>query len=115
MGSILTCKEVSDAILAASGIHDNRNCGGQFSFGFDLAQTIRLQLAQLCWRRHWGYDSATLLGAIETQGVATRREPITEFRPMPPHGSKRQLMVPGGPFMSETATSWGPNHLKDSQ
>lgn len=60
-------KEVSDAILAALVIHDNRNCGGQFYCGSDLAQTIRLQFAQLCWRCHRRSDSGTLLGVIETQ------------------------------------------------
>ena len=69
MSSILNYKEVSDAVLAALVIHGNRNCGGQFCCGSGLAQTIRLQFAQLCWRCHRRSDSATLLGAIETQGV----------------------------------------------
>ena len=62
-------KEVSDAILAAFIIHDNRNCGGQFCCRPDLAQAIRLQFAQLCWRCHRRSDSGPLLGAIETQGI----------------------------------------------
>ena len=64
---IYNYKEVSDAILAALVIHDNRNCGGQFYCGSDLAQTIRLQFTQLCWRCHRRSDSGTLLGVIETQ------------------------------------------------
>ena len=40
-----------------------------FFCGSDLAQTIRLRFAQLCRRCHRRSDSATLLGAIETQGV----------------------------------------------
>jgi hypothetical protein len=65
---ICNYKEVSDAVLAALIIHGNRNCGDQFCCGSDLAQTIRLQFAQLCWRRHRRTDSVALLGAIETQG-----------------------------------------------
>jgi hypothetical protein len=62
-------KEVSDAVLATVVIHDNRNCSDQFDCGSDLAQTIQLQFAQLCWRCHRRFDSGTLLGAIEAQGV----------------------------------------------
>ena len=68
--NICNYKEVSDAILAALGFHVNRNFGDQFYCGFYLAQTIRLQLAQLCWWCHRRSDSGTLLGVIETQGVA---------------------------------------------
>jgi hypothetical protein len=93
--TILNYKEVSDAILAALVIHDNRNCGGQFFCGSDLEQTIRFQFAQLCWRCHRRFDSSTLLGAIETQeveGELTRThlkkvsngfyvEPVSPLRP----------------------------------
>ena len=67
--NICNYKEVSDAILATLVIHDNRNCRYQSCCGSDLAQTIRLQFAQLCWRCHRRSDSGTLLGAIETQEV----------------------------------------------
>ena len=62
-------EEVSDAVLAALVIHDNRNCGDQFDCGFDLAQTVQLQFAQLCWRCHRRSDSGTFLGAVEAQEV----------------------------------------------
>jgi hypothetical protein len=50
------------------------------------------------------------LGAIETQAVEgkakiARRKSITEYKAMPPHGSKRQLMVPGGLFMAVADSS----------
>jgi len=77
-------KEVSDAILAAIGINDNRNCGDQFCCGFDLAQTIRLQLARLCWRSHWRFDRSTLLGVVETQGLSGEVGGMSEIlRDMP--------------------------------
>ena len=60
-------KEVSDAVLAAIGIHDHRNCGDQFCCGPGLAPAIRFQPARLCRRCHRRYDSANLLGAVETQ------------------------------------------------
>ena len=103
-GTTYNYKEVSDAILAALVIHDNRNCGGQFCCGSDLAQTIRLRFAQLCWRCHRRSDSVTLLGAIETQGVEGE---LTKLR-------ARDCLLNTSPCqpMAQEANSWPPkDHL----
>ena len=61
-------KEVSYAILAATGIGDSSNYGGQLHGRLDLAETIQFQLAELPWRRDRRPDGGTRLGAVKAGG-----------------------------------------------
>ena len=56
--------------MAAVGIDASGNCGDQFYCRVNLAQTIRLRLAELPWRCDRRSDSSTDLGVFEADGIA---------------------------------------------
>ena len=61
-------KEVSYAILAATGIGNSSNYSGQLCGWFDLAKTIQLQLAELPWRSDRRTDGVARLGVVKAGG-----------------------------------------------
>ena len=70
-------RRYSHATMAAAGIDDSSNRGGQFYYWLNLASTFRLRFAELYWRGDRRSDGFTRVGIFKADRSAA--ETVTDL------------------------------------